>query len=86
MVKKVHPDKGGKKEDQQKLMDAKVEWETVVKNSCKPGRPSQTDAPKADLTTEGAIEVAATLIFAAYGGQVCGYASYPCSRQRRFTC
>ena len=27
LVKKVHPDKGGKKEDQQKLQDAKVEWE-----------------------------------------------------------
>ena len=29
VVKKVHPDKGGKKEDQQKLQDATVDWESA---------------------------------------------------------
>ena len=29
VVKKAHPDKGGKKEDQQKLQDATVDWESA---------------------------------------------------------
>ena len=32
-MKKVHPDNGGRKEDQQKLQDAKVEWESAVANA-----------------------------------------------------
>ena len=32
VVKKVQPDKGGKREDQQKPQDAKVDWKAAIAN------------------------------------------------------
>ena len=58
VVKKVHPDKGGRKEDQQKLQDAKAEWDTSAKNKSKSGRPAQPHTQNDDDPTECAVEVA----------------------------
>ena len=60
VVKKVHPDKGGKKEDQQKLQDAKVEWEAAIANARKRGRPNQAHAKKDDAATDVALDVVVT--------------------------
>ena len=38
---KVHPDKGGKKEDFQKLQAAKDKWDTARQNFCGLYRPSR---------------------------------------------
>ena len=57
VAKKVHPDKGGKKEDQQKLQDAKVEWEAAVATASKRGRQTQPRAKKDDDAAEHALDV-----------------------------
>ena len=57
VVKKVHPDKGGKKEDHQKLQDAKVDWEAAVATARKRGRPTQAHAKKDDAATHVGLEV-----------------------------
>ena len=57
-VKKVHPDNGGKKEDQQKLQDAKVEWEAAATNVRKgAGRPRQSQARAEDAAAEDIVDV-----------------------------
>ena len=58
LVKKVHPDKGGKKEDQQKLQNAKVEWEGAAASARKgAGRPRQSHAKAEDAAAEGIVDV-----------------------------
>ena len=52
---KVHPDKGGSKEDTQKLQAAKEEWEKACKDSSRqPGRPNKDSSGQAGGPNTGA--------------------------------
>ena len=58
LVKRVHPDKGGKKEDQQKLQAAKDDFDAAVANACKRGRPTKPDGKRVDPKCERLQDVA----------------------------
>ena len=69
MLKKVHPDKGGKKLDAQKLQAAKEEWDKARKTG-KVGRPKQTKDKGADLlaTRRKEYRVCASMVLLTYQG------------------
>ena len=61
LLKKVHPDKGGKKEDQQKLKAAKDAWSNAASNASQGGRPQKgttTKHPDADNDVLDVVEKA----------------------------
>ena len=69
VLKKVHPDKGGKKLDAQKLQAAKEEWDKARKTG-KVGRPKQTKDKGADLlaTRRKEYRVCASMVLLTYQG------------------
>ena len=58
LVKKVHPDKGGKKDDQQKLQAARDDWDAAATTAGKRGRPNNAKASKVEPTSEPLQDVA----------------------------
>ena len=58
LIRKVHPDKGGKTEDGQRLQSAKEFWDTAKSEAKKAGRPYNDEARASDATQNGGAELA----------------------------
>ena len=58
LIRKVHPDKGGKTEDAKRLQSAKNFWDTAKSEDKKAGRPNNDGPRSSETTPDGATELA----------------------------
>ena len=70
LLLKVHPDKGGTVEDQQRLQSAKEEWHSAKSSGASAGRPAR--APPSAQTTQGSTDLEAQHL-ATPGGETKGF-------------
>ena len=70
LLLKVHPDKGGTVEDQQRLQSAKEEWHSAKSSGASAGRPAR--APPSAQTTQGSTDLEAQPL-ATPGGETKGF-------------